>query len=134
SGRPNKLVYSITSSGRAALKSWSQKPSAPPPIKDELLVRFYALDHVDVSALRVQLTERLELHTDRLHRFTQILVRHYSNKQLSLSQTGRLIGLRMGLRYEQICIEWCEDALQCLPASSAAESAAVPMRRKPKAV
>jgi len=51
-----------------------------------------------------------------------------------LSQTGRLVGLRIGLRYEQICIEWCQDALRCLPASSVAEPAAIPVRRKPKAV
>jgi DNA-binding PadR family transcriptional regulator len=134
SGRPNKLVYTITPSGFAALKVWSQKPSPPPPIKDELLVRFYALDHVDIGALRTQLMERLDLHTDRLRQFTQILERHYSGKELSLSQTGRLVGLRIGLRYEQICIEWCQDALRCLPASSVAEPAAIPVRRKPKAV
>jgi DNA-binding PadR family transcriptional regulator len=134
SGRPNKLVYTITPSGFAALKVWSQKPSPPPPIKDELLVRFYALDHVDIGALRTQLMERLDLHTDRLRQFTQILERHYSGKELRLSQTGRLVGLRIGLRYEQICIEWCQDALRCLPASSVAEPAAIPVRRKPKAV
>ena len=134
SGRPNKIVYTITPSGLAALKVWSQKPSPPPPIKDELLVRFYALDHVDIGALRAQLMERLDLHADRLHQFTQILERHYSGRELSLSQTGRLVGLRMGLRYEQICIEWCQDALRCLPASSVAEPAAIPMRRKPKAI
>jgi hypothetical protein len=78
--------------------------------------------------------ERIDLHADRLRQFTEILERHYSGKELSLSQTGRLVGLRMGLRYEQICIDWCQDALRCLPASSVAKSAAIPMRRKPKAV
>src|SRR5215831_11878842 len=132
SGRPNKLVYTITPSGLAALNVWSQKPSPPPPIKDELLVRFYALDHVDIGALRAQLLERLDLHADRLRQFTQILERHYSGKELSLSQTGRLVGLRMGLRYEQICIEWCQDALRCLPASADAEPTAIPMRPRSK--
>jgi DNA-binding PadR family transcriptional regulator len=134
SGRPNKLIYTITPSGLATLKSWSQKPSAPAPIKDDLLVRLYALDHVDIDALRVQLAQRLELHVDRLHRFQMILERHYSGKALSLSQTGRLIGLRMGLRYEQACIEWCEEALQSLPASSDAAVTSITPRRKPTAV
>jgi DNA-binding PadR family transcriptional regulator len=134
SGRPNKLVYTITRSGLASLKAWSQKPSEPAPIKDDLLVRLYALKHVDIDAVRVQLTQRLELHADRLRRFTSILERHYSGETLSLSQTGRLLGLRMGLRYEKICIEWCEDALQSLPTSSRAEIAAIPTRRRPRAV
>ena len=134
SGRPNKLVYSITSSGRDRLKAWSQKSSPPAPIKDDLLVRFYALDHVDLGALRMQVMERLELHRDRLRRFTEILERHYSGKASSLAQTGRLLGLRMGLRYEQACLEWCQDALRSLPVSAAAEPAPIPMRRRPKAV
>lgn len=134
SGRPNKLNYTITQSGLAALKTWSQRPSAPPPIKDDLLVRLYALDHVDIAALRTQLVQRLDLHTDRLHRFQTILKRHFSSEALNLSQTGRLLGLRMGLRYEQACIEWCEEALQSLPASSAAAITSITARRKPKAV
>lgn len=133
SGRPNKLVYTITPSGLAALKAWSQRPSAPAPIKDDLLVRFYALGHVDISALRVQLTQRMELHTDRQRRFQDILARHFSGKQLSLSQTGRLLALRMGLRYEQACIEWCEEALQSLPNSSGAAIATIAGHQKSKA-
>ena len=132
-GRPNKLIHTITPSGLAALKTWSQRPSAPAPIKDDLLVRFYALEHVDISALRVQLVQRLELHTDRLRRFQGILQRHYSGKALTLSQTGRLLGLRMGLRYEQACVEWCQEALQALPESSGAAITPLPVRRKPAA-
>jgi DNA-binding PadR family transcriptional regulator len=132
-GRPNKLIYTITPSGLAALKTWSQRPSAPAPIKDDLLVRFYALEHVDIGALRVQLGQRLDLHTDRLHRFQVILERHYSGKALSLSQTGRLLGLRMGLRYEQACVEWCQEALQSLPESTGAAITSITSRRKPKA-
>jgi DNA-binding PadR family transcriptional regulator len=134
SGRPNKLIYTITQSGLVTLKAWSQKPSPPPPIKDDLLVRLYALAHVDTDALRVQLVQRLDLHADRLHRFQVILERHYSGKALSRSQTGRLIGLRMGLRYEQACIEWCEEALLSLPASSGAPVTSITNRRKPAAV
>lgn len=133
SGRPNKLVYTITSSGLAALKAWSQRPSAPAPIKDDLLVRFYALGHVDIGALRVQLTQRMELHTDRQRRFQDILERHFSGKQLSLSQTGRLLALRMGLRYEQACIEWAEEALQSLPADLGTAVTPIAGRQKPKA-
>ncbi|QHO78336.1 transcriptional regulator [Bradyrhizobium sp. CCBAU 051011] len=134
SGRPNKLIYTITQSGLATLKTWSQRPSAPAPIKDDLLVRLYALEHVDISAVRAQLMQRLDLHADRLHRFKAILERHFSGKALSLSQTGRLLGLRMGLRYEEACIEWCQEALQCLPTSSGAAVTSIPSGRKPTTV
>jgi DNA-binding PadR family transcriptional regulator len=131
SGRPNKLIYTITAAGLAALKTWSQKPSAPAPIKDDLLVRLYALNHVDVDALRMQLGQRLDLHSDRLHRFQMILKRYFSGDALSLSQTGRLLGLRMGLRYEQACIEWCQEALQSLPGAQGAAITPISSSRKP---
>lgn len=133
SGRPNKLIYTITPSGLAALKAWSQKPRPPAPIKDELLVRLYALEHVDLGALRTQLVQRRDLHADRLRRFQSILERHFSGQGLSLSQTGRLLALRMGLRYERACIEWCEEALQCLPEAARAAIASIAPRRKPTA-
>jgi DNA-binding PadR family transcriptional regulator len=38
-GRPNKFVDALTPKGTAALRTWSEKPSASPSIKDDLLVR-----------------------------------------------------------------------------------------------
>ena len=42
--------------------------SAPPSIKDDLLVRLYALAEIDIGALRADLMARLEYHKDRLTR------------------------------------------------------------------
>jgi hypothetical protein len=39
--------------------------SAPPSIKDDLLVRLYALAEIDIGALRTDLMARLEYHKDR---------------------------------------------------------------------
>ena len=44
SGKPNKMVYTLTSEGKAALRHWAARPSSPALIKDDLLVRLYALD------------------------------------------------------------------------------------------
>src|SRR5216684_6454463 len=55
SGKPNKLVYTLTSEGRAALRHWAARPSSPSSIKDDLLVRLYALDSVDIDSLRADL-------------------------------------------------------------------------------
>lgn len=114
SGRPNKLVYTITASGLAAVRAWSRRPSAAAPIKDDLLVRLYALDQVDLGAMREQLGERYEYHADRLRRFETILQRGYADGAATTRQLGRLLGLKMGLRYEQACAEWCRDALETL--------------------
>lgn len=114
SGKPNKLVYSLTTEGAHALKQWSVRPSVPALMKDDLLVRFYALDSIDLDALRTDLMARLEYHRDRLARYERILKKRFPQGSTSPAETGRLLLLRMGLRHERAVAEWCEDALQTL--------------------
>ena len=113
-GRPNKLLYSITDRGRATLRDWSATPATTRPVKDDMLVRVYALEHVDRAALRVQLAGRLAHHATRLARYEEIMRTRYVGQPSSLRQTGRLLALEMGLRQERTWIEWCEDALRRL--------------------
>ncbi len=116
SGKPNKLVYSLTGEGRAALKQWSVRPSMPSSIKDDLLVRFYALDSIDIEPMRADLMARLEYHRDRLARYERILQKRFPQGAASPADIGRLLLLRMGLRHERAVSEWCEEALQTLSA------------------
>jgi len=114
SGKPNKLVYTLTSEGRAALRHWAARPSSPASIKDDLLVRLYALDCIDIDPLRADLMARLEYHRDRFSRFEHILEKRFPRGAVSTADVGKLLGLRMGLRYEHAVAEWCEEALDVL--------------------
>jgi DNA-binding PadR family transcriptional regulator len=118
SGKPNKLVYSLTAEGRAALKHWAVRPSSPSSIKDDLLVRLYALDSIELEPVRADLMARLEYHRDRLARYERILQKRFPQGAATRGDTGRLLLLRMGLRYERAASEWCEEALQTLSAGS----------------
>jgi DNA-binding PadR family transcriptional regulator len=116
SGKPNKLVSTLTPEGKSALRDWAARPSSPTSIKDELLVRLYALDSVDIDPLRADLMARLEYHRDRFSRFEHILRKRFPDGAVSTADTGKLLGLRLGLRYERTVAEWCEEALLTLSA------------------
>lgn len=119
SGKPNKLVYTLTPEGRAALRHWAAKPSSPPSIKDDLLVRLCALDSVDIEPLRADLMARLEHHRDRFARYERILNKLFPDgTAASVADTGKLLGLRIGLRHERTVAEWCEEAIEALSAIS----------------
>jgi hypothetical protein len=60
---------------------------------------------------------RLEYHRDRLSRYERILKKRFHQDTASPADTGKLLLLRMGLRYERAAAEWCEEALDTLPAS-----------------
>ena len=118
SGKPNKLVYSLTSEGRAALKQWAVQPSSPSSIKDDLLVRLYALDSIELAPVQDDLAARLEYHRDRLARYERILQKRFPQGAASSADTGKLLLLRMGLRYERAASDWCEEALLTLSEGS----------------
>jgi DNA-binding PadR family transcriptional regulator len=122
SGKPNKLVYTLTPEGRAALRHWGARPSSPASIKDDLLVRLYALDSIDIEPLRADLMARLEYHRDRFARYERILNKRFPDGTAPPGDVGKLLGLRMGVRYERAVAEWCEEALDTLPASAKAAS------------
>jgi DNA-binding PadR family transcriptional regulator len=116
SGKPNKLVYTLTDQGRAAFRHWAARPSGPASIKDDLLVRICALDAVDIEPLRADLMARLEHHRDRHERYERLLNKRFPQGAASTSDVGKLLGLRLGLRHERVVAEWCEEAIEALSA------------------
>lgn len=111
SGKPNRIVHTITEAGREALMAWSSKPAKVPSVKDELLVKFYALDNVDIDALKDQLTIRVDQHQTKLTKYNRIKARHYDGRDLSVNQQGKLIALELGIQEETHRIKWLQDAM-----------------------
>jgi DNA-binding PadR family transcriptional regulator len=119
SGKPNKLIYTLTPEGRTALRHWAARPSTPPSIKDDLLVRLHALDSIDIEPMRTDLMDRLEHHRDRHENYERILKKRFPEGTASgVLDLGNLLLLRLGARHEQMVADFCEEALEALSAMS----------------
>ncbi|AND86851.1 MULTISPECIES: PadR family transcriptional regulator [Bradyrhizobium] len=118
-GKPNKLVYTLTPEGRTALRHWAARPSTPASTKDDLLVRLHALDSIDIEPLRTDLMARLEHHRDRHANYERILKKRFpggtAEGRLDL---GNLLLLRLGARHEQMVADFCEETLEALSTMS----------------
>jgi DNA-binding PadR family transcriptional regulator len=121
-GKPNKLVYTLTPEGRTAFRNWASRPSVPASIKDDLLVRLYALGATDIAPVRADLMARLEHHRDRAERYDRILKKRFPEGTASPADMGKLLNLRLGLRHERMVAEWCEEAITALSAMTATSS------------
>lgn len=111
-GRPNKRVYSITPAGRQRLLSWSRESHDAASVKDDLLVKLYGLEHLDVAAVRDQVAQRLDQHRRRLALYERIEAQGYGAVDPEdAATTGRMLGLALGLSYERSWIDWCEMAM-----------------------
>ena len=119
SGKPNKLIYTLTPEGRTALRHWAARPSIPPSIKDDLLVRLHALDSIDLEPLRTDLMDRLEHHRDRHENYERILKKRFpEGTATDVLDLGNLLLLRLGARHEQMVADFCEEALEALSTMS----------------
>ena len=113
-GKPNRIVHTITKAGEDLVLQWSLKPNKIPSVKDELLVKLYALDHVNIPALREQFGVRIDQHRAKLSSYYKIKEKFYDNKEINKHQQGKLIALTMGIGNEQQIIEGLEHALVML--------------------
>ncbi|MBR0858493.1 PadR family transcriptional regulator [Bradyrhizobium liaoningense] len=119
SGKPNKLIYTLTPEGRTALRHWAARPSTPPSIKDDLLVRLHALDSIDIEPMRTDLMARLEHHRDRHENYERILKKRFPDRTAEgRLDLGNLLLLQLGARHEQMVADFCEEALKALSAMS----------------
>ncbi len=85
-------------------------------MRDDLFVRLYALDCVDLVALHAQVRERLVRHKARLALYERIEAKKFSGRIKDLRRTGLKLGLQIGLISERSNIAWCELALETLAA------------------
>ncbi len=114
SGKPNRIVYQITERGRQALLDWSRDPVQPPLIKDDLLVRLQAIEHIDKEALQDQVRDRLAAHREQLNQYLHIKSRRFADEPVAPVDLGKLMGLELGIAYEKGWISWCRNVLKRL--------------------
>jgi len=114
-GKPDKIVYALTPTGRQTLDDWVAEPSKRKPAKDDLLVKLYNVGHSDVAPLVAEIRRRREWHSGRLALFERIRRNHYDAPQrLSPHKQGIYLALAAGIRQERTSLEWCEEALGLL--------------------
>lgn len=109
--RPNRIVYALTPLGRDALDTWIEEPTEAPSVREELLVKLFALGSADTAALLAEVERRLAFHQARLARYEAIMAEHYPEpERLDARRRGLYLGLRMGVLLEQGTLAWCREA------------------------
>jgi DNA-binding PadR family transcriptional regulator len=113
--RPNKRVFEITETGEAELRDWQRTPPGPLKVKDDLVLRLFAVDMMDTDEAVGILQEARRLHQERLDEYRGILERleieygHLPDSEHS-SLFGPYLCLSQGIKGEQSYVEWCEWA------------------------
>jgi DNA-binding PadR family transcriptional regulator len=111
--RPNKRLFRVTGAGLAELEHFTALAARPSFIRDDLVVKVQAADHVDAETLIAQLTERSTfaqakidlfgrlLHTMRGDRTEEEFLRHGE-------RIGPYLTCLRGLAFEHGNRDWCD--------------------------
>ncbi|GAA2726276.1 MULTISPECIES: PadR family transcriptional regulator [Streptomyces] len=123
--RPTKRLFHVTEAGLAELERFTAASAKPSFIRDDLLVKVQAADHVDTATLIAQLAERAAVARARIDLFTDLLrtMRGERTEEDFLRHGARIgpyLTCARGLAFEEGNRDWCEQAIGILRVRSGA--------------
>ncbi|WP_414170356.1 PadR family transcriptional regulator [Streptoverticillium reticulum] len=117
--RPTKRLFHVTGAGLAELEGFAVASAKPSFIRDDLLVKVRAVDHVDAAALVAQLAERAAFAQAKIDLFGKLLrsMRGDRTEEAFLRHGDRIgpyLTCLRGLAFEQGNRDWCERTITVL--------------------
>src|SRR5689334_13978797 len=116
-GRRVRTVYTITDSGRAALRAWLARPSSPPQFESETVLRIAFAEHGDqADALRT--LADLREHARERSRYIAGIARDYVEGQGPYPERLHVIAVVMRLfaDYYDLLDSWAADTARAAQA------------------
>ncbi|GAA1303158.1 PadR family transcriptional regulator [Planotetraspora silvatica] len=125
--RPNKRLFRVTDAGLAELEHFTALAAKPSFIRDDLLVKVQAADHVDTETLIARLTERSEFAQAKIDLFGRLLQSMRGDRtEEEFLRHGERIGPYLtclrGLAFEHGNRDWCERTAAVLRERKAAHA------------
>lgn len=130
-GRPDRILYALTDSGREALDEWvlTTDRMRLQETKDELYIKLYNLSESNIDYLRTRFLERREAMMKRLYLYERIRRRHYGDPNtLPLRRKGVYLALLGGITGGKQYLAWCDEALSLLSSAVQGEDIASPVK------
>ncbi len=117
--RPNKRLFTVTDAGLAELEHFTAAAAKPAFVRDDLLVKVQAADHIDTGNLITQLTERAAFAQAKIDLFGRLLHTMRGDRAeeeflLHGERIGPYLTCLRGLAFEQGNRDWCERAITIL--------------------
>ncbi|MDX3193684.1 PadR family transcriptional regulator [Streptomyces sp. MN03-5084-2B] len=117
--RPTKRLFMVTDAGLAELAQFAAAASKPSFIRDDLLVKVQAIDHVDAAPVIAQLEQRAAAAAAKVEILEKILRRFRGDLDEETylrdgSPIGPYLTCLRGRRFEQEHHDWCVRAAALL--------------------
>ncbi|MBD0692961.1 PadR family transcriptional regulator [Streptomyces sp. CBMA123] len=123
--RPTKRLFTVTAAGLAELDAFAAACAKPSFVRDDLMVKVRAADHLDPGVLAEQLAERAEFAQAKIDLFERMLHgMRGGREEPEFLREGERIGPYLtclrGLAFERGNRDWCREAIAVLAQRRAA--------------
>ncbi|MEU3298798.1 PadR family transcriptional regulator [Streptomyces sp. NPDC006678] len=110
--RPPKRLFTLTEAGLAELARFAEASVKPSFIRDDLMVKVQAVDHVPVEPVLEQLDERAAMAAAKIDIFERFLRRLRGDLDeetflATAERVGPYLTCLRGLRFEEETAAWC---------------------------
>lgn len=116
-GGRKRTVYSLTASGRNALRAWLAAPAQIQEMRDESLLKIFFSDFAGPGATLTALEAKRAHHLDVAERLGAIQRDEVSDAESSIAST-----LRFGIALNEFIADWCEGEAKRLGKQSRSAS------------
>lgn len=113
SGKPNRIVYSITEKGRHAFHAWLEQPAAHEILRSELLLKLFFGNQLTPDLLRGHL-EAFRTWQLSILEILQAAQKELDSEQENAGLLFRKLTLRRGLIMGEARIRWADECLEAL--------------------
>lgn len=109
-GKPDKKIYSLTEAGGAELDRLLAQAAGPTKVKDPLLVKLFAGRRLSGKELQAELEAHQREHEQTLatYRMLQETIAALPARRRTRYRHPELT-LRLGIRFEEAWLAWCEE-------------------------
>ena len=116
-GKPNRKVYRITETGKAELAHWLRSYQPPPAHREAFLIQLFFAAQLSNAEIVALLKQQREAHAQKLAEYQQIHIpRGTGTPHEERQRTLMWLTLDLGLRHEQMYLDWLDDAIATVAA------------------
>lgn len=109
--RPDRKLYTLTETGKQALRDWLMTSVQPPQLRDDLLVKLYAGRWTQPETLIQELKSHQAQRQQKLAIYQEIARQYFAEAALPYAEACIKLTLDYGIIYEQGWLQWCDQAL-----------------------
>lgn len=112
--RPNRKVYSVTTSGKAELTRWLQCSQPLPIVRDPLLIQLYFAAQLPNAAIIQLLEQQLIARREKLAECENIELPMLNDKSATRDQVMQRLVLELAIQREQTYIDWLKTGIDII--------------------